>query len=70
MRAYMLLSDAVTKLTPVITVFQYIKQDIGKVKNWLDENRLKLCDWSIVDDLLHLRRGGECPELLLLWERP
>lgn len=25
---------------------------------WLEENRLKVCHWFMVDDLMHLKRGG------------
>lgn len=31
---------------------------IAELKNWVENNRLKLCHWFTVDDLEHLRRGG------------
>ena len=31
---------------------------IEELYNWLMENRLKLCHWFTVDDLLYLKRGG------------
>ena len=31
---------------------------IGEVKAWLEENRLHLCHWFTVDDLMFLKRGG------------
>ncbi len=31
---------------------------IDELKDWLDENILKLCLWFTVDDLHHLKRGG------------
>lgn len=33
-------------------------KNISEVYNWLLDNRLKLCHWFTVDDLLFLRRGG------------
>lgn len=32
--------------------------DIDTVKNWVIDNRLKLCHWFTVDDLFFLQRGG------------
>lgn len=31
---------------------------LEELKNWLIENRTKLCHWFTVDDLHHLKRGG------------
>lgn len=33
-------------------------KSINEIKNWIEENRLKLCIWFTVDDLRHLWRGG------------
>ena len=38
------------------------KRDLGysleELANWLEENRLHLCHWFTVDDLMYLKRGG------------
>ena len=38
------------------------KRDEGatleEVYNWVEENKLHLCHWFTVDDLMHLKRGG------------
>ena len=38
------------------------KRDAGmsldEVANWVEENKLHLCHWFTVDDLMHLKRGG------------
>lgn len=31
---------------------------IDQVRDWLEQNKLKLCHWFTVDDLNHLKRGG------------
>lgn len=31
---------------------------IDEVRDWVEENKLKLCHWFTVDDLNHLKRGG------------
>lgn len=31
---------------------------IEQVRDWVEENKLKLCHWFTVDDLNHLKRGG------------
>lgn len=31
---------------------------IDELKDWLMDNKLKLCHWFTVDDLYHLKRGG------------
>ena len=31
---------------------------IGAVRDWLEENKLHLCHWFTVDDLMFLKRGG------------
>lgn len=31
---------------------------IGAVRDWLEENKLHLCHWFTVDDLMYLKRGG------------
>ncbi len=31
---------------------------IDEVRDWLENNRLRLCHWFTVDDLNHLKRGG------------
>lgn len=33
-------------------------QSIDEVRDWVLDNRLKLCHWFTVDDLHHLKRGG------------
>ncbi|MFR1803261.1 MAG: DegV family protein, partial [Faecalispora jeddahensis] len=33
-------------------------KNIDQVRDWLEENKLKLCHWFTVDDLNHLKRGG------------
>lgn len=33
-------------------------KSIEEVRDWLVENRLRLCHWFTVDDLNHLKRGG------------
>ncbi|HOB42902.1 MAG TPA: DegV family protein [Bacillota bacterium] len=33
-------------------------RSIDEVKDWLLENRLRLCHWFTVDDLMYLKRGG------------
>ena len=32
--------------------------DIDSLTAWLEENKLHLCHWFTVDDLMHLKRGG------------
>ena len=32
--------------------------DIDATAEWLEDNKLKLCHWFTVDDLMHLHRGG------------
>jgi len=38
------------------------KRDAGlsleEVRGWVEENKLHLCHWFTVDDLMHLKRGG------------
>lgn len=31
---------------------------IEEVRDWLEQNKLHLCHWFTVDDLMHLKRGG------------
>jgi DegV family protein with EDD domain len=31
---------------------------IEQVRDWVEENKLRLCHWFTVDDLIHLKRGG------------
>lgn len=31
---------------------------LEEVRDWCEENKLKLCHWFTVDDLMHLKRGG------------
>jgi len=31
---------------------------IEEVRDWVEENKLHLCHWFTVDDLMHLKRGG------------
>jgi len=31
---------------------------IDEVRDWVEENKLRLCHWFTVDDLHHLKRGG------------
>jgi DegV family protein with EDD domain len=31
---------------------------IEEVRDWLEQNKLRLCHWFTVDDLMHLKRGG------------
>ncbi len=31
---------------------------MDEIRQWIEDNRLKLCHWVTVDDLQHLRRGG------------
>ncbi|MDU7336962.1 MAG: DegV family protein [Clostridium sp.] len=33
-------------------------KSIDQVRDWIEENKLKLCHWFTVDDLNHLKRGG------------
>lgn len=33
---------------------------IDEVRQWVEDNRLRLCHWFTVDDLMHLYRGGRC----------
>lgn len=33
-------------------------QSIEQVRDWVEENKLKMCHWFTVDDLHHLKRGG------------
>jgi DegV family protein with EDD domain len=33
-------------------------KSIEEIRDWLLENRLRLCHWFTVDDLLYLKRGG------------
>lgn len=33
-------------------------KDIDAVRDWVEQNKLKLCHWFTVDDLNHLKRGG------------
>lgn len=32
--------------------------NIDDLRDWIEENKLKLCHWFTVDDLNHLKRGG------------
>ncbi len=32
--------------------------DIDELRDWVEDNKLKLCHWFTVDDLHHLKRGG------------
>lgn len=31
---------------------------LEEVRDWCEDNKLKLCHWFTVDDLMHLKRGG------------
>ena len=33
-------------------------KSIEEVRDWLEQNKLHLCHWFTVDDLMHLKRGG------------
>lgn len=33
-------------------------KSIEEVRDWLEQNKLNLCHWFTVDDLMHLKRGG------------
>lgn len=33
-------------------------QSIEEVRDWLEDNKLHLCHWFTVNDLMHLKRGG------------
>lgn len=33
-------------------------ESIEEVRDWLEENKLHLCHWFTVNDLMHLKRGG------------
>lgn len=33
-------------------------ESIEAVRDWCEENKLHLCHWFTVDDLMHLKRGG------------
>ena len=33
-------------------------KSIEEVRDWVEENKLHLCHWFTVDDLMHLKRGG------------
>ena len=33
-------------------------ESIESVRDWCEENKLHLCHWFTVDDLMHLKRGG------------
>ena len=33
-------------------------KSIDEVAAWVEENKLKLCHWVTVEDLMHLKRGG------------
>lgn len=33
-------------------------KSIDEVRTWVEENKLRLCHWFTVDDLIYLRRGG------------
>ncbi len=33
-------------------------ESIEAVRDWAEDNKLKLCHWFTVDDLMHLKRGG------------
>lgn len=33
-------------------------ESIEQVRDWVEENKLHLCHWFTVDDLMHLKRGG------------
>ena len=33
-------------------------QSIEAVRDWVEENKLRLCHWFTVDDLMYLKRGG------------
>jgi len=32
--------------------------DIDSLRDWVEENKLRICHWVTVDDLSHLKRGG------------
>lgn len=32
--------------------------DIDTLRNWCEDNKMKLCHWFTVDDLMYLKRGG------------
>lgn len=32
--------------------------DIDALRDWVEENKLRICHWVTVDDLAHLKRGG------------
>jgi len=36
-------------------------ETIEQVRSWLEENKLHLCHWFTVDDLMFLKRGGRIP---------
>lgn len=33
-------------------------KSIEEVRDWVEENKLRLCHWFTVNDLMHLKRGG------------
>ena len=33
-------------------------ETIEQVRDWVEENKLRLCHWFTVNDLMHLKRGG------------
>ena len=33
-------------------------ESMEAVRDWCEENKLRLCHWFTVDDLMHLKRGG------------
>lgn len=33
-------------------------RSIEEVRDWVEENKLRLCHWFTVNDLMHLKRGG------------
>lgn len=36
---------------------------IDEVRDWAEENKLRVCHWLTVDDLKHLQRGGRCSSI-------
>lgn len=48
----------------IVTYAARLRQEgksIKEVYNWLMDNRLNLCHWFTVDDLMFLKRGGRIP---------
>lgn len=39
---------------------------IEEVRDWLEENKLRMCHWFTVDDLNHLKRGGRISSAVAL----